>query len=36
MTQLIQVNRAFESISSLMRDSESSLSNAIKVLGGSS
>ena len=35
MTQLIQVNRAFESISSLMRDSESSLSNAIKVLGGS-
>ncbi|SSC65377.1 flagellar basal-body rod protein FlgF [Ciceribacter selenitireducens] len=36
MTQLIQVNRAFESISSLMRDSESSLSDAIKVLGGSS
>lgn len=35
MTQLIQVNRAFESISSLMRDSESSLSSAIKVLGGS-
>ncbi|MHA7969731.1 flagellar basal-body rod protein FlgF [Rhizobium terricola] len=35
MTQLIQVNRAFESISSLMRDSESSLSEAIKVLGGS-
>ena len=36
MTQLIQVNRAFESISSLMRDSETSLSDAIKVLGGSS
>ena len=35
MTQLIQVNRAFESISSLMRDSESSLSSASKVLGGS-
>lgn len=35
MTQLIQVNRAFESISSLMRDSESSLQQAIKTLGGS-
>lgn len=35
MTQLIQVNRAFESISSLMKDSESSLSEAIKTLGGS-
>ncbi|WP_105426279.1 flagellar basal-body rod protein FlgF [Neorhizobium tomejilense] len=35
MTQLIQVNRAFESISSLMRDSETSLDDAIKTLGGS-
>jgi flagellar basal-body rod protein FlgF len=35
MTQLIQVNRAFESISSLMRDSESTFSEAIKTLGGS-
>ncbi|MGK6316196.1 flagellar basal-body rod protein FlgF [Neorhizobium sp. DT-125] len=35
MTQLIQVNRAFESISALMRDSESSMSEAIRVLGGS-
>lgn len=35
MTQLIQVNRAFESVSSLMRDSESGLSEAIKILGGS-
>jgi len=35
MTQLIQVNRAFESISSLMKDSETSLDDAIKVLGGS-
>ncbi|SMC85043.1 flagellar basal-body rod protein FlgF [Rhizobium sp. RU36D] len=33
MTQLIQVNRAFESISSLMRDSEANLSQAIKALG---
>lgn len=36
MTQLIQVNRAFESISSLMRDSEAELQQAIKTLGGSS
>lgn len=36
MTQLIQVNRAFESISSLMRESENSLDEAIRVLGGSS
>ncbi|WP_117190964.1 flagellar basal-body rod protein FlgF [Rhizobium terrae] len=35
MTQLIQVNRAFESISALMKDSESSLDDAIKTLGGS-
>lgn len=35
MTQLIQVNRAFESISSLIRDSEQSLADAIKTLGGS-
>lgn len=35
MTQLIQVNRAFESISSLMRDTESTFSEAIKTLGGS-
>lgn len=35
MTQLIQINRAFESVSSLMRDSESSLQEAIKTLGGS-
>jgi flagellar basal-body rod protein FlgF len=35
MTQLIQVNRAFESISAMMRDSESSLNEAIKTLGGS-
>lgn len=35
MTQLIQINRAFESISSLMRDSEDSISQAIKALGSS-
>ena len=35
MTQLIQVTRAFESIASLMRDSEESLSEAVRVLGGS-
>ncbi len=35
MTQLIQVNRAFESISALMRDSETALDSAIKILGGS-
>ena len=36
MTQLIMVNRAFENITSLMRDSENSLDEAIKTLGGSS
>jgi flagellar basal-body rod protein FlgF len=35
MTQLIQVNRAFEGISSLMRDTEAQLNEAIKTLGGS-
>jgi flagellar basal-body rod protein FlgF len=35
ITQLIEVNRAFESVSSLMRDSEDSFSQAIKTLGGS-
>ncbi len=35
MTELIQVNRAFEGIASLMSDSESSLKEAIKTLGGS-
>ncbi len=35
MTQLIQVTRAFESVASLMRDSEASLSEAVRVLGGS-
>lgn len=35
MTQLIEVNRMFESISSLMQDSESSFGEAIKTLGGS-
>lgn len=35
MTELIQVNRAFESVSNLMTDSESSLKDAIKTLGGS-
>ncbi|THV23714.1 flagellar basal-body rod protein FlgF [Peteryoungia ipomoeae] len=34
MTQLIQVNRAFESVSAMIRESENSLSEAIKVLGG--
>ncbi len=34
MSQLIQVSRAFENISALMRDSESSLDEAIKTLGG--
>jgi flagellar basal-body rod protein FlgF len=33
MTQLIQVNRAFEGISSLMRDTESAFGEAIKTLG---
>lgn len=35
MSQLIMVSRAFENISALMRDSETSLSEAIKTLGGS-
>lgn len=34
MTQLIQVNRAFESISSMMRDTESTFGEGIKTLGG--
>jgi flagellar basal-body rod protein FlgF len=34
MTELIQVNRAFESISALLRDSESSFGEAIRTLGG--
>ncbi|MCB5202642.1 flagellar basal-body rod protein FlgF [Neorhizobium sp. T786] len=33
MTQLIQVNRAFEGISSLMRDTEATFGEAIKTLG---
>ena len=33
MTQLIQVNRAFEGISSLMRDTEGAFGEAIKTLG---
>jgi flagellar basal-body rod protein FlgF len=35
MSQLIMVSRAFENITSLMRDSETSMSEAIKTLGGS-
>jgi flagellar basal-body rod protein FlgF len=35
MTQLIQVNRSFESISSLMSTSEDTFSQAMKTLGGS-
>ncbi|MEV4608075.1 flagellar basal-body rod protein FlgF [Neorhizobium sp. LMR1-1-1.1] len=35
MTQLIQVNRAFESISSLMSTSEDNFSSAMRTLGGS-
>ncbi|WP_428427548.1 flagellar basal-body rod protein FlgF [Pararhizobium sp.] len=35
MSQLIMVSRAFENISALMRDSETSLGEAIKTLGGS-
>ena len=35
MTQLIQVTRAFESIASLMRDSEESMNEAVRTLGGS-
>ncbi|NTJ41342.1 flagellar basal-body rod protein FlgF [Agrobacterium larrymoorei] len=35
MTQLVQVNRAFDGISSLMKSTEDSLSQAIRTLGGS-
>jgi flagellar basal-body rod protein FlgF len=35
MTQLIQVTRAFESIASLIRDSEESLKEGIRTFGGS-
>jgi flagellar basal-body rod protein FlgF len=35
ITQLIEVNRAFESIASLSKDSEASFGEAIKTLGGS-
>lgn len=35
MSQLIMVSRAFENITSMMRDSETSLGEAIKTLGGS-
>ncbi|WP_337266085.1 flagellar basal-body rod protein FlgF [Oryzifoliimicrobium ureilyticus] len=35
ITQLIEVNRAFESISSLTKDSEDSFGEAIRTLGGS-
>ncbi|MBA1350031.1 MULTISPECIES: flagellar basal-body rod protein FlgF [Rhizobium] len=35
ITQLIEVNRAFESVSSLMRDSEDSFKEAVQTLGGS-
>lgn len=34
MTQMITVSRAFEQVTQLMRDSETSLSDAIKTLGG--
>lgn len=34
MTQLVQVNRAFEGISQLMRSTEDSFSQAIRTLGG--
>jgi flagellar basal-body rod protein FlgF len=34
MTQMITVSRAFENITQLMRDSETSLADAIKTLGG--
>jgi len=36
MTQLITVSRAFENVTQLMRDSETSMSDAIKALGGAS
>ena len=35
MTQLITVTRAFEAMTSLIRDSETALSEAVKTLGGS-
>ncbi len=35
MSQLINIQRAFESVSSLMRDSETTLGKAIETLGGS-
>jgi len=35
MTQLIQVTRAFESVASLIRDSEDSMKDAMNTLGGS-
>ena len=34
MTQLISVQRTFENVTQLMRDSETSMSDAIKTLGG--
>ncbi|MEY9788552.1 flagellar basal body rod protein FlgG [Sinorhizobium fredii] len=34
MTQLIMVTRAFDNVTALMRDSEGSLEEAIKTLGG--
>ena len=34
MTQLIQVNRAFEGISSMMKSTEDSFSQAVRTLGG--
>lgn len=34
MTQLIEINRLFESVSSMVSDSETSMSDAIKTLGG--
>jgi flagellar basal-body rod protein FlgF len=34
MTRLIQVQRAFDQVSALMRDSENTLDSAIKTLGG--
>ena len=36
MTQLITVSRAFENVTQLMRDSETSMADAIKTLGGAS
>jgi len=36
MTRLIQVQRAFDQVSALMRDSESALDSAITTLGGGS